>query len=66
MAIVADRARRDELLGLHAPFSLHGTTGDTSGEELLAQGGFATQSTARRGGDAHEVARRAPGRARGG
>ena len=29
-------------------------------------GRFAIQSTARRGGDAHEVARRAPGRARGG
>ena len=37
-AIAADEARRDKLIATHAPFGLHRTTGDTSGEQVLVQG----------------------------
>ena len=39
-AIAASDARRDELVALHAPFGLHRTTGDATGEEVLVQGGY--------------------------
>ena len=39
-AIAANDARRDELVALHAPFGLHRTTGDATGEEVLVQGGY--------------------------
>ena len=39
-AIEANDAHREELVGLHAPFGLHGTTGDVSGEDILVQGGY--------------------------
>ena len=33
-------AQRDRLIALHAPFGLHHSTGDATGEEVLVQGGY--------------------------